>query len=71
MAYCDESENLQGPPRREYRNGHKWAVFVSYASEDAEAASRISEALRATGIEVWFDRSGLRGGDNWDASIRR
>jgi adenylate cyclase len=47
------------------------AVFLSYASQDAEAAARICEALRAAGIEVWFDQSELRGGDAWDASIRR
>ena len=46
------------------------AVFLSYASQDVEAATRISEALRARGIEVWFDQSELRGGDAWDASIR-
>jgi TolB-like protein/Tfp pilus assembly protein PilF len=45
------------------------AVFLSYASEDAEAAGRICEALRAAGIEVWFDRSELRGGDAWDHQI--
>jgi TolB-like protein/Tfp pilus assembly protein PilF len=47
------------------------AVFVSYASEDAEGASRICEALRGAGTEVWFDRSELRGGDAWDQKIRR
>jgi TolB-like protein/Tfp pilus assembly protein PilF len=47
------------------------AVFLSYASQDAEAAQRICEALRAAGIEVWFDKSELRGGDAWDQSIRR
>ncbi|HEX3847029.1 MAG TPA: TIR domain-containing protein [Steroidobacteraceae bacterium] len=47
------------------------AVFLSYASQDAEAARRICEALRAAGIEVWFDQSELRGGDAWDTSIRR
>jgi adenylate cyclase len=47
------------------------AVFLSYASQDAEAAQRICEALRATGIEVWFDQSELRGGDAWDQSIRK
>jgi TolB-like protein/Flp pilus assembly protein TadD len=46
------------------------AVFLSYASQDAGAALRICEALRAVGIEVWFDQSELRGGDAWDASIR-
>jgi TolB-like protein/Tfp pilus assembly protein PilF len=47
------------------------AVFLSYASQDAGPAQRISEALRAAGIEVWFDRSELRGGDVWDQTIRR
>jgi hypothetical protein len=47
------------------------AVFLSYASQDAEAARRICEALRAGGIEVWFDQSELRGGDAWDTAIRK
>ena len=47
------------------------AIFLSYASQDAEAAQRICEALRAAGLEVWLDQSELRGGDAWDASIRR
>ena len=47
------------------------AVFLSYASQDAEAARRICEALRAAGIEVWFDQSELRGGDVWDHTIRQ
>jgi TolB-like protein/Tfp pilus assembly protein PilF len=46
------------------------AVFLSYASQDAEAAQRICDALRAAGIEVWFDQSELRGGDAWDRKIR-
>jgi TIR domain len=47
------------------------AVFLSYASQDRAAAHRICEALRASGIEVWFDQSELRGGDIWDQRIRR
>jgi TolB-like protein/Flp pilus assembly protein TadD len=47
------------------------AVFLSYASQDAEAAQRICEALHAAGIEVWFDQSELRGGDAWDRQIRK
>ena len=46
------------------------AVFLSYASQDAQAARRICDALREAGLEVWFDQSELRGGDAWDASIR-
>ncbi len=48
------------------------AVFLSYASQDAEAAQRICEALRSGGVEVWFDADGgLEHGDEWDAKIRR
>jgi TolB-like protein len=47
------------------------AVFLSYASQDGDAARRICDALRAVGIEVWFDQSELRGGDVWDQKIRR
>jgi TolB-like protein/lipoprotein NlpI len=51
--------------------GPSHAVFLSYASQDAQAAQKICEALRAAGIEVWFDQSELRGGDAWDTSIRK
>jgi hypothetical protein len=47
------------------------AIFLSQASQDADAARRICEALRTAGLEVWFDQSELRGGDAWDASIRK
>jgi tetratricopeptide (TPR) repeat protein len=51
--------------------GSQRAVFLSYASEDADAAQRICASLRAAGIEVWFDQSELRGGDVWDAAIKQ
>lgn len=47
------------------------AVFLSYASQDADAAQRIAEALRNAGVEVWFDRNELVGGDAWDRKIRQ
>jgi TolB-like protein/cytochrome c-type biogenesis protein CcmH/NrfG len=52
-------------------SGISHAVFLSYASQDAEAAQKICDALRAAGIEVWFDQSALRGGDVWDQAIRK
>ncbi|HUI62246.1 MAG TPA: TIR domain-containing protein, partial [Steroidobacteraceae bacterium] len=51
-------------------SGISHAVFLSYASQDAEAAQRICGALRAAGIEVFLDQSELRGGDAWDQKIR-
>lgn len=52
-------------------NDPSQAVFLSYASQDAPAARRICDSLRAAGIEVWLDQSELRGGDAWDSSIRK
>jgi uncharacterized protein YfaA (DUF2138 family) len=47
------------------------AVFLSYASQDAKAAQRICDAVRSAGVEVWFDKSELRGGDASDRQIRQ
>src|SRR5215469_6809150 len=47
------------------------AAFISYASEDADAAARVATSLRAAGIDVWFDQSELRGGETWDSAIKQ
>jgi hypothetical protein len=47
------------------------AIFISYASEDLEAASRLAEGLRAAGLEVWLDKDELQWGNDWGRSIRR
>jgi TolB-like protein len=62
-----EQSRVAVSARNETKSG---AVFLSYASEDAAAAERIAIALRAAGIEVWFDKTELRGGDAWDTAIR-
>jgi len=46
-------------------------VFLSYASEDREAARRLRDALPAYGLDVWYDESELGGGEAWDQKIRR
>lgn len=46
------------------------AVFLSYAREDGAVVEGIAGALRSAGIEVWFDRNELLGGDSWDRKIR-
>lgn len=46
------------------------AVFLSYASEDADVARRICGALQRIGAEVWFE-DGERGGDAWEAKTRQ
>ena len=48
----------------------KGNVFLGYASDDASVAEQIATALRDAGIEVWFDKSELRGGDACKADRR-
>jgi TolB-like protein len=47
------------------------SVFLSYASEDRPAAQALRDALATFGLQVWYDESGLDGGDAWDQKIRR
>jgi hypothetical protein len=46
------------------------SVFISYASEDRAAAAVLAETLHTAGIDIWFDRNELRGGDRYAAKIR-
>jgi TolB-like protein len=47
------------------------SIFLSYASEDRQAARSIGDALAKLGLEVWLDESELGGGDAWDQKIRK
>ena len=47
------------------------SVFLSYASEDRQAARSLREALPSYGLEVWHDESELGGGEAWDQKIRQ
>jgi TolB-like protein len=47
------------------------SVFLSYASDDRQAARAIGDALTGFGLDVWLDESELGGGDAWDQKIRR
>jgi hypothetical protein len=60
MASVDAGTNRPAP-----------TIFLSYASEDRQAARLIGDALPAYGLEVWYDESELGGGDAWDQKIRR
>ena len=46
-------------------------IFLSYAKEDVEVVSRISDALAALGLDVWFDKERLEAGDGYDHKIKR
>ncbi len=46
------------------------SVFISYASENRTAALHIKTALDQAGIDVWFDKSALKAGNDWNREIR-
>lgn len=52
------------------RAGGGPTAFVSYASENLEAALRIAQVLPALGFsDVWFDKRKLIAGDDWSHQI--
>ncbi|HCS51817.1 toll/interleukin-1 receptor domain-containing protein [Rubinisphaera sp.] len=48
----------------------KNGVFISYASEDREAAVRLRKLFTDQKIHAWFDDKDLKGGDLWEEVIR-
>ena len=46
-------------------------VFLSYAREDVDTATRLFNGLRKSGVDVWLDREVLLPGQNWKAVIRQ
>lgn len=40
-------------------------VFISYAREDADLASRVFDALQKANFEPWLDQESLSGGEDW------
>jgi hypothetical protein len=59
-----EPEPLRLPPEPP-----RGAIFISYASEDVDAARRIKAGLDAAGLDVWYDQTELQGGDDFTLKI--
>lgn len=58
------------PPARPRDGETAPSAFVSYASEDADAALRVTQALKSLGFgKVWLDREALIPGDHWPGRI--
>ncbi|MCR9246283.1 MAG: toll/interleukin-1 receptor domain-containing protein [bacterium] len=46
------------------------SIFLSYASEDRNATTKIRDALEAAGLDVWFDRDDLPPGSKFKPEIK-
>jgi HD-GYP domain-containing protein (c-di-GMP phosphodiesterase class II) len=58
-----------GKPKKEAVED-EWDVFISHASEDKDAIARpLAEALRAKGLQVWYDEFALTVGDSLRGKI--
>ncbi len=60
------AENADAPPA-----APRPSIFISYASENRDAARLLRDALGECGLDVWYDENELGGGDAWDQKIRR
>ena len=59
------------PQNQKLSQNHKIKVFISYASENAVVARKISDELSAQNIDVWLDKSNLRAGDEFNPLIEK
>ena len=41
-------------------------IFISYAREDRERVRLVAEELASRGYTVWWDTTGLRGGEDYE-----
>ena len=44
-------------------------VFLSFTSDDREAAGTVVTGLRAEGVDVWWDEAGIGWGDDWQSKL--
>jgi hypothetical protein len=63
-----------GPPQSEDTRDRSRKIFISYAHEDQQFATRLATDLRKKIVRVWIDETGIREGQDWtrqiDAAIR-
>ena len=45
-------------------------IFISYAHEDTQAANRLYNDFKMSGLDPWLDTQSLLGGQNWRIAIK-
>jgi len=46
-------------------------VFLSYSHSDSQIVNKIANNLQEEGIDIWFDRQDLLGGQDWQDQIEK
>ena len=46
-------------------------VFISYSRRDLDFVEKLAADLKAAGLDVWYDLSGLEGGTRWSREIQK
>lgn len=46
-------------------------VFLSYSHKDSKVVSSFNSYLKAKGINAWFDKKQLKGGQDWEQEIKK
>ena len=46
-------------------------IFISYSRKDLEFVQRLADDLKTSGLEVWYDLSGLDAGTRWGREIQK
>ena len=44
-------------------------IFISYSRKDIDFVDQLTSRLNAAGYELWIDRLGIRGGEQWRREI--
>ena len=60
------AERRQRPPSKK---GQDITVFISYAREDTDAAKKLYQDLKDSGLNPWLDKYKLLPGQNWENEI--
>jgi len=65
------ADTLQSERLLSARELEPGAVFLSYASQDRSVVEQLKEALDRGGVDVFFDKEQLQGGDKWLPKLER
>jgi formylglycine-generating enzyme required for sulfatase activity len=70
QARINSSQMASVPTWKLEDNINMTQVFISYSRKDTEFVERLAADLQSTGLEVWYDLSGLEGGTRWGSEIQ-